>query len=375
MQTNQKPEDLYIGCISGTSLDGLDLAVVHFQEDAYPTLRAANTVEFPQELHFALLSLTASGEDEIFRMGQADYALGLFIGEQILRLLTTEGVKPDSVRAIGSHGQTVRHHPELREPFTLQIGSPSVIAETTGIMTIADFRSRDIAAGGQGAPLASAYHRYLFANPNSDRAVINIGGMSNVTLLSASDDKTTGFDTGPGNILMDAWCRKALDSEIDTNGRLSALGRPIPELLAACLKDEYFSRPPPKSTGREYFNLSWLEGHLSGLRQFRPEDVLATLVQLTATTLAQAIQSDNFNPELVWVCGGGRHNATLLSRLAELCPETSIQTIEDAGMDGDFIEAATFAWLAREYLFARPSNIPEVTGASGRRPLGALYLP
>ena len=373
-----KKEDLYIGCISGTSLDGLDIAVVRFQNNAYPDILAATTAEFPASLHAELSALTAPSDNEIYNMGQAHVAFGRMIGEQVLKLLKVENIVIDDVRAIGSHGQTIRHHPELERPFTLQIGDPSTIAECTGIMTIADFRSRDVAAGGQGAPLAGAYHRYLFAHPQHDRAVVNIGGMANVTLLHAEDDCVTGFDTGPGNVLLDAWCRAELDESIDHWGRISASGEPLTELLSLCLQDEYFSRQPPKSTGREYFHLDWFRQKLMTQQAFqdaRPVDVLATLVCLTAYSIADALNNQNFRPETIWVCGGGRRNGTLLAKLEEQCPKSKVRSIEQSGMDGDFIEAVAFAWLAREYVHTRPGNIPNITGANGRRLLGGLYLP
>lgn len=375
MLIQSESKNLYVGCISGTSLDGLDIAVVQFRDEAYPDTKAAATVKFPPDLHQQLLSLTVEGENEIVRMGQADFRLGRFIGEQILDLLRAEDIAIDQVHAIGSHGQTIRHHPEGDLPFTLQIGNPNVITEVTGIMTVADFRSRDIAAGGEGAPLANVYHRYLFAHPKNDRAVVNVGGMSNITFLRAEDGSTTGFDAGPGNVLLDGWCQARLDSELDYSGNLSARGEVISDLLALCLEDDYFSREPPKSTGREYFNMAWLEQRLAQFQNAKPEDVLTTLVYLTADSIAQAVKAGGFCPEVIWLCGGGRHNTTLLLRLAELCPESEVHPVEHSGMNGDFIEAAAFGYMAKEYLLARPANIPEVTGASGRRLLGALYLP
>lgn len=373
-----KKEDLYVGCISGTSLDGLDIAIVRFRNGAYPDVLAATTAKIPTSLHAQLSALTAPSDNEIYSMGQAHVAFGRMIGGQVLKLLEAENIAIDDIRAIGSHGQTIRHHPELKHPFTLQIGDPSTIAECTGIMTIADFRSRDIAAGGQGAPLACAYHRYLFAHPQHDRVVVNIGGMANVTLLHAEDDRVIGFDTGPGNVLLDAWCRAELGQDVDHWGRISASGEPLAELLSLCLQDEYFVRQPPKSTGREYFHLDWLRQKLMTQQAFqnaRPVDVLATLVCLTADSIADALDNQNFHPETIWVCGGGRRNGTLLARLEEQCPKSKVRSIEQSGMDGDFIEAAAFAWLAREYIHTRPGNIPDVTGANGRRLLGGLYLP
>lgn len=370
-------EDLYVGCISGTSLDGLDVAVMRFRDEAYPDMLAACTYPFPPALHAELMRLTFAGENEIYRVGQAHVTLGRFIGDKVLLLLASEGIPYDDVRAIGSHGQTVRHHPEAQPAFTLQIGDPNVIVETTGIAAVSDFRSRDVAAGGEGAPLACAYHRYLFGHPRQDRAIVNLGGIANVTLLHAEADRVTGFDTGPANVLLDAWCRSRLNEPTDHWGKISAQGTPIVKLLSLCLQDAYFARSPPKSTGREYFNLGWLEAKMLQAKIAQDadaKDVLATLARLTAETVAAALQpTEDFKPELVWVGGGGRRNGTVLARLAELCPSSRVESIEQSGMNGDFIEAAAFAWLARERLAGRPGNIPEITGAAGRRVLGSLY--
>lgn len=368
------PEPLFVGCISGTSLDGLDVAIMRFQDGVgYPDLLGAATYDFPDSLHQKLARLTSPGTNEVYELGQAHVLLGRFIGEKVNQLLESEKISSADVRAIGSHGQTIRHHPEVEAAFTLQIGDPDIIAEVTGIETVANFRGRDMAAGGQGAPLACAYHRYLFAHPNFNRALVNLGGMANITLLCAEDDRVIGFDTGPGNRLMDIWCRLYFDKQMDYAGNLSAQGRPLPELLSACLQDEYFQRKPPKSTGREYFNQDWLEQKmvLAGVDPSAdPKNILTTLAHLTAQSVALTLTAPDYHSESVWVCGGGRYNNTIMSELFKLC---GARPIEDSGMDGDFIEAGAFAWLARERLAGRPGNIPEVTGAAGRRVLGSLY--
>jgi anhydro-N-acetylmuramic acid kinase len=277
---------------------------------------------------------------------------------------------PSDITAIGSHGQTVRHRPDAAHPFTWQIGDPNRIAEITGIDTVADFRRRDMAARGQGAPLVPPFHEALFRVANETRVVLNVGGISNVTVLpAAADEPITGFDTGPGNCLMDAWCLAETGEAFDRDGQWARRGKPVEALLEALGRDPYFSRPPPKSTGREYFNLQWLEGSLAGAD---PADVQRSLLELTAASVVAAIGQWAENSERIIVCGGGRLNGLLMERLSSLS-SIPVETSEMHGFDGDAMEAAAFAWLAARHLDGLPGNAPAVTGADGPRVLGSLY--
>ncbi|MGH8307500.1 MAG: anhydro-N-acetylmuramic acid kinase, partial [Gammaproteobacteria bacterium] len=276
------------------------------------------------------------------------------------------------IRAIGSHGQTVRHRPGGPHPFSLQIADPNIIAARTGIATVADFRRRDMALGGQGAPLVPAFHHAVFADPNETRAVINIGGIANLTLLSAQNGPVSGFDTGPGNLLMDAWSREHLHAPYDENGTFAASGNVDEILLRRLLADEYFQRPPPKSTGREHFSQAWLGKALVDTK-LPAADVMATLCELTARCIADAVRKQTPRVSRVLLCGGGIHNAHLVKRLAALLPACELSTTNEFGIAPDWVEAMAFAWLARETLARRPGNLPAVTGAREPAVLGAIY--
>ena len=365
---------LFVGAMTGTSVDGLDVALVRIHDAKPIQIQATRTLDFPVELRALLLKLTAPSENEVYALGLASTSLGRFIGQSIQAFLEAEGVSPDAVCAIGSHGQTVRHHPEGRHPFTLQIGNPSEISEITGITTVADFRSRDVAAGGQGAPLAPAYHQALFTKEDADVAVLNLGGIANITCLFA-DGRTLGFDTGPANVLMDSWILAKTGALRDEGGALALEGQILEPLLEKCLQDRYFNAEPPKSTGREYFHLDWLKARITASHTDRDaalKDILATLVQLTAQSIAEALARLDFHPKRIWVTGGGRHNRALMNALSKRT-DGRAAAIEGAGIDGDSLEAAAFAWLAHECLRGRPGNLGSVTGATGRRILGAIY--
>jgi anhydro-N-acetylmuramic acid kinase len=292
--------------------------------------------------------------------------------EAALALLKNANVRPAEVTAIGSHGQTLRHQPRADPPFSLQVGDPQRIADGTGLQTIADFRSADIAAGGEGAPLAPYFHEWLFRLPGKTRCVLNIGGVANVTVLS-EDQNTIGFDTGPGNSLMDAWTRKHNSEPFDRDGRWAATGIVDDDLLLQFMSDPYFAVAPPKSTGFEHFNLAWIESHPVAVVQ--PADVQATLCQLTANTIADAIQA--YAPATcdVLICGGGVHNPVLRNKIAARLPDISLDTTASAGLDPDWVEAVAFAWLATRYLENLPGNLPSVTGASEAVVLGRRFLP
>lgn len=359
----------YLGSISGTSVDGLDLALIEISRDAI-AISQAQTVPFPEALSTELRALAKPGPGELDRLGYADAALGDFIGQACLNFLRTHDVAINSVAAIGSHGQTVRHRPgRANEPrFTLQIGDPNRIAEVTGLPTVADFRRRDVAAGGQGAPLVPPFHKALFSwdGPQRNRAILNVGGISNVSILS---DPPVGFDTGPGNCLMDEWSALHGHGAYDEAGAWAATGQVNESLLKRCLGDGYFRMATPKSTGREYFHLTWLEAHLDGEPA---QDVQATLCELTARCTADALSTIEPAIEEIVVCGGGRLNIHLLQRLRETS-QRHVVSCDDLGIDGDAIEAAAFAWLAHRTLGHAAGNEPAVTGADGYRILGGIY--
>jgi anhydro-N-acetylmuramic acid kinase len=361
---------LYVGAISGTSVDGLDLALL--EVDEVPRLHGARTFDLPRALRGTLLSLGQPGNDDIDTLGRADRALGSFIGDAVNDFLNEQGIAAGKVTAIGSHGQTVRHRPEGDQPFTLQIGDPNRIAERTGITTVADFRRRDMAAGGQGAPLVPPFHAALFRSPDEDRAVLNIGGIANLTLLPADSARPiSGFDTGPGNGLMDEWIQQTRQEPLDQQGAWAASGQVNGTLLTRLLADDYLQRSPPKSTGREHYNLRWLAGLNSELPA-HAADTQATLCAFTAESVARALHRWAPETRRVLVCGGGRLNSTLMQALSERA-NLPVTTTDAEGFDGDSIEAAAFAWLAHQTTSGLPGNEPSVSGASGYRVLGAVY--
>ncbi len=360
----------YLGTITGTSVDGLDLALLDLTKAV--TIVACSTEPFPLELRRSLLRAGQPGDDNLDELGQLDVVLGTFIGEAINRFLRNQNLNAIDIAAIGSHGQTVRHRPDVRHPFTWQIGDPNRIAEITGITTVADFRRRDMAAGGQGAPLVPRFHEALFRTPEESRVIVNIGGISNLTRLSADmDDPVAGFDSGVGNALLDAWCQTHNDSEFDKDGAWAKSGAVLEDLLLAMQHDPYPGKPPPKSTGREYFNLSWLDQYLPDAAP-REEDVQRTLLEYTAATIAEAVSRWAQPCDRLIVCGGGRLNDFLMARL-QAKAAYPVATSEDHGFDGDAIEAAAFAWLAARCLTRETGNADVVTGASGLRVLGGIY--
>lgn len=361
----------YIGLMSGTSLDGIDAAVVEFE----PTFKliASHCEPIPSELKQKLQMLTLPGDNEIDQLGQADIALGKLCSQTVNNLLTASKIRRDQVHAIGSHGQTIRHRPEFG--YTLQIGDPNIISEQTGITTVADFRRRDMAAGGQGAPLVPAFHQAMLSNPQQDRILVNIGGMANITFLPANPaDSVAGFDTGPGNILMDAWINHHKSCTYDHNGEWACSGLVNQELLSDLLSLSYFSEPPPKSTGREQFNLDWLLSITNKYLSTPPQDIQRTLLELTANSIADGIKQyvTSHTFELL-VCGGGSRNPALVERIQALIPNNEVRISDDAGIDADWMEAAAFAWLAMQCLEGSYGNKPSVTGAKGDRILGAIY--
>ena len=367
--------DLFIGTLSGTSVDGVDAALVRFS--TRPELVASYALKFPEDLRLELLALGTPGPEEIDRLGQADVRAGQLFAEAVNALLKKAGVAGAQVRAIGSHGQTIRHRPGVGHPFTLQIGDPNVIAARTGIPVVADFRRKDMALGGQGAPLVPAFHDAVFRQPGEDRVIVNIGGIANVTVLPGDRAKPVlGFDTGPGNTLLDGWARKALHQPMDRDGAFAASGRVQDGVLAALLADPYFRKAAPKSTGPEYFSSEWLQRNFAALGDRPPADVQATLLALTAQSIANAITAlPGLSRPGVYVCGGGAHNGALMRALSELLPESKVATTDALGLPVDWIEAMAFAWLAKQRMDALPGNAPAVTGASRPAVLGGLWLP
>lgn len=366
--------ELYIGLMSGTSVDGIDAALVDFSDNRCQVV-ATHYSPYSADLRRQILSLCHQGDDEIKRLGELDVILGKEFARSVHALLQQRPVSGQTVQAIGSHGQTIRHHPQHTYPFTLQIGDPNIIAAETGITTIADFRRKDIAVAGQGAPLVPAFHHYVLASAASDRTVVNIGGIANVTLLPRqSDQAVIGFDTGPGNVLLDAWINKHQNVQHDQHGAWGRQGAILPGLLENMLSDAYFRLPPPKSTGREHFHLAWLEKHLQEYgKSFAPVDVQATLTELSARSIIDAVRNNISQGEIL-VCGGGSHNDFLMTRLRELArTDFQVDTTQKYGIDPDWVEAVAFAWLARQTLNRKPGNLPSVTGANRASVLGGIY--
>ncbi|WP_341304484.1 anhydro-N-acetylmuramic acid kinase [Pseudomonas sp. TMP25] len=359
---------LYCGVMSGTSLDGLDIALIE-QTD---TTRLLGTLYLPMPdgLRRSLLSLCAPGPDELARAAVIEQEWVALAAQGINDLLTQHGIKADNVRAIGSHGQTVRHEPA--RGFSIQIGNPALLAELTNISVVSDFRRRDVAAGGQGAPLVPAFHDALFASPTSVRAVLNIGGFSNLSLL-APEQAVHGFDCGPGNVLLDAWIHRHQGLAYDQDGQWAASGCVQMQLLQGLMSDPYFQTQGPKSTGRELFNVAWLDQHLQNQPAIAAADVQATLLELTALSITQALNAAQQNTEMLLVCGGGAHNSILMRRLAQLLPNSQVSPTDEHGVPADWVEAMAFAWLAHCCLEGIPANRPSVTGAKGLRVLGAIY--
>lgn len=367
--------------MSGTSLDGVDGVIVAIPDDYSGgglAIPEAVQIPFPEALRAELLALQSAGENEIEREAEAANGLARLYAECVTRLLARSAIHAGRVRAIGVHGQTVRHRPERH--FTRQTNNPALLAELTGIDVVADFRSRDIAAGGQGAPLVPAFHRDVFGRKGEARVVLNIGGIANISILGA-DGSVTGFDTGPGNVLMDAWIAHHRGLAYDRDGEWAASGVACGELLGLLLSEPYLRLPPPKSTGRDLFNLAWLSDILNRLDTvlpLTPSDVQATLAAYTAETVAAAISVHAPNDlATVYVCGGGAYNAHLM-RLLSLAlraklPDCELASTDRLGVSPTHVEALAFAWLAHRFTLRRSGNLPAVTGAAGDRILGALY--
>ena len=368
------PDGYYIGLMSGTSMDSIDAALVEIGAGR-TRLRQAISHPWPQVLEARLRRLASSETCALREYGELDHLCGRQFARAALKLVDASGLNACRIRAIGSHGQTIHHHPHAPAPFTLQIGDPNIIAEETGITVVADFRRRDMAAGGQGAPLVPAFHQAVFEHPARNRVILNIGGIANITILPASGQPVTGFDTGPGNCLMDLWCIQKRDLPYDNNGDWAAQGTPDDGLVRTLLNDDYFQLPPPKSTGTEYFGRKWLDKKLEAHPGLSDEDIQASLLVFTAATIGQAIERWAPAAEEVLVCGGGVHNQALLNKLSGLISPIPVRSTGDiaGGLDPDWVEAAAFAWLARQALEGIPGNLPSVTGAGYPVILGGIY--
>lgn len=364
--------ELFAGVMSGTSLDGIDAVLADFAAGPRVcTLVASTHVDLPSELRRELAALQASGPDEVVRTARAANQLADLYAHALRSVCVAAGLPAHDVIAAGVHGQTIRHRPQ--EGWTAQINNASRVAERAYMTVVADFRMRDIAAGGQGAPLVPAFHAAMFRRPDVHRVVANLGGIANITDLPPHGE-VRGFDTGPANVLLDLWHARHRGGPFDANGRFAAGGTVHPALLERMLAEPYFAQDPPKSTGRDLFTAAWLERAIAGSGDAaRPEDVQATLAALTARTLADAIRRHCRGAQELLLCGGGANNLDLMQRLAAELPLLSVETTASLGVATDHVEALAFAWLAREALAGRPGNLPAVTGASGLRVLGAIY--
>jgi len=358
--------ELYIGLMSGTSLDGVDAALTDLR--SRPLLLGAEFAPYPKELKATLLALHYSSSDELHRASLAGIQLSKLYATAVDRLLRRCKVAARDVRAIGCHGQTVRHQPA--SGYTVQLVSPAWLAESTRISVVADFRTRDIAAGGQGAPLVPAFHAAVFRSSRTHRVIVNLGGIANLTNLPRRGP-VTGFDTGPGNVLLDAWMGRTFGRDFDRNGALASRGRPLEPLLRTLLADPYFRRAPPKSTGRDHFNLDWMRR--SGTARHKVEDVQATLAELTARSVGSAVIKFCQGVHEVYLCGGGAHNQDLVRRIARSLPEIAVNSTAQLGIHPDWVEAMAFAWLAQRRLKGQAASLPRVTGAEKPRVLGAVY--
>ncbi|MCN4144126.1 MAG: anhydro-N-acetylmuramic acid kinase [Thiohalomonas sp.] len=374
----------FIGLMSGTSLDGVDTVICAIESSSQFSLLHAETFPIPEQLKKDLLALSQERqENELDLYAQLDVQMGRLFADYCLRLLEKSDLQAEQICAIGSHGQTLRHYPENQYPTTLQIADPNIIAHQTGITTIADFRRRDMADGGQGAPLVPPFHQAIFKDiNNNNRVVLNIGGISNITFLPGDSDKALGYDIGPGNGLMDDWCIRHFDCAYDQSGKLAAQGKVDKKLLSLLLSDSFFSQKAPKSTGREYFSYQWLEAQLKQQQyDISHFDVLATLLELTCLSISNEISSlstmvndkvDNTINELL-VCGGGVKNSLLMQRLQELMPKVTVSSTENYGLHPDWVEASAFAWLAHQTFNGLSANLPSVTGAKDKVILGAIW--
>jgi anhydro-N-acetylmuramic acid kinase len=360
-------QELFIGLMSGTSLDGVDAVVIDFKGHQCQVLHTAS-LAYPDSIRSELLALHAASHNELERTALIANRLSTLYADCIKQLLSNAALSASQIKAIGCHGQTIRHRPELG--FTLQIVNPALLAELTGIDVVSDFRSRDIAAGGQGAPLVPAFHQAVFGSANKNRVVINIGGIANLTSINANGH-VIGFDSGPGNMLMDAWTEEHLGERYDHDGQWAASGQVIAQLLARLLAHPYFKQTPPKSTGRDLFSLAWLADYLTP--DYAAADVQRTLLELTAQSISMALTDFCGEVDEIYLCGGGALNSALVARLQQLQSPVKIHLSDTLGIGVQWVEAAAFGWLAKQCISRQAANLPGVTGAKGTRILGAIY--
>ena len=366
-------DDLYIGLMSGTSLDGIDAVLVRFQNNDAKLLESI-CLPLSSNLKDEIKSLINPAENEINRLTSLDVQLGKAFSNAVKQLIDKANVKKEHIIAIGSHGQTIRHLPTAEHPSTLQIADPNIIAEATGITTVADFRRRDMAAGGQGAPLVPAFHEQIFRDARKNRVILNLGGIANITTLPADKNKAiTGFDTGPANTLINHWIQQQQNKTFDERGKWALTGEINQNFLKELLNDDYFKLAPPKSTGTEYFNSAWLSKKLSAFPFLAAEDVQVSLTAFTATTISAAINEHTSKTEEIIICGGGVHNDFLIKLLKRYLPNIEINSSVNYGVDPDYVEATAFAWLAKHTMEHKPGNLPEVTGATRKVILGGIY--
>lgn len=363
--------NIYLGLMSGTSIDAVDAVAVKFKTDGIELIDY-HTEAIPQDLKQQILNLCQPPSDSVQLLAETDHRLGKLYAQTTLALINKAQLAPSQVSAIGCHGQTIRHcaPSEGNIAFSLQIGDANILATDTSIPVVADFRRKDMALGGQGAPLVPAFHQYAFASPSANRAIVNIGGISNISFVSSNGD-CSGFDTGPGNLLMDIWSQTHIGTHYDNNGDWAASGEPYQPLLQHMKRCEYFSRPAPKSTGRELFNHQWLSAQLAEFPQLSPQNTQATLLRLTAETISEAILQSQVDE--VYICGGGAYNRQLMAILSEQLP--NLYSTDSLGIAPNLVESCAFAWLAKQRLDHQPGNLANVTGAKRQTVLGGLYLP
>jgi len=366
--------NLYIGIMSGTSANAVDVILADFSSQ-FPQLIATHAEPINKTLQQAIHAFSNPGFDELSRLAEIDVAIAQLSVQAINQILQKSSLKANRIQAIGSHGQTLRHQPKGKIQYTLQVGDANIIAALTGIPTIADFRRKDLALGGQGAPLTPGFHQHIFASHHSSRVILNLGGIGNISVLpTATQPKLLGFDTGPANTLLDQWCQLHFNQPYDNYGEWASQGMIHQELLTLLLKDSYFKKSPPKSIGLEYFSLRWLQQHLQQFTEINPIDVQATLTELTAHSVSLAINQYSPSGEII-ICGGGAYNHFLISRLTQHCPNHTLNSSKIYGIGPEWVEATAFAWLAKQTIERKPGNLPSVTGAKARAILGAIYLP
>lgn len=364
--------NLHIGIMSGTSMDGIDAVLVDFSGEKANVLQK-HSEDFPINLKEKLDQLIKTFQTDLLTLGEIDQQLALCYAKTVNNLIKKAGVHRSQIRAIGCHGQTVFHSPLSNYPFTMQLGDGNLIAAKTKITTVTDFRRMDMALGGNGAPLAPAFHQAYLNSNEEKRGILNLGGIANLTITADQETNVIGFDSGPANCLMDSWINKIQNKKFDNGGNWAKSGKIIPKLLDSMLKEEYFQKPAPKSTGRELFNLNWLNNHLKRLPTYQDADVQSTLLELTAITVSNSVIKSAPMLDAIYTCGGGAYNDYLLERLQHHMPNVKISTTDELGVSVQLVESIAFAWLAMQRINKQHGNLPSVTGASENTLLGAIY--